>query len=150
MFLTSRIWERKSFLIRALFMLSNILAGNSTNFDTVNPLRTGSSREPFPLMIIAPSGIANEIMQTVSSAGVRIGEIGYVDDSGSAKLVDDGQEDELTPLFRESAYTKIKKIVGDTEPDNFELMKDKVEKAALDAINKKANVVKNIKRKGKL
>jgi hydrogenase expression/formation protein len=99
------------------------------------------------LMIIAPEDVAGKVKKAVSDAGVAISEIGYVDETGKAKLVKDDVEEELKPLFREAAYTKIKMVVGDTTPDDFELMKEKVEKAALDAIKKKDNVVKAIKGK---
>ena len=99
------------------------------------------------LMIIAPKDIAEKVKKAVGDAGVAISEIGYVDDTGKAKLVKDDGVEELKPLFREAAYTKIKMVVGDTTPDDFELMKEKVEKAALDAIKKKDNVVKSIKGK---
>lgn len=99
------------------------------------------------LMIIAPEDVALEVKKAISSANVGIAEIGYIDDSGKSKLVKDGVEEELKPLFREAAYTKIKKIVGDTTPDDFEMMKEKVEKAALNAIKKKENVVKSIMEK---
>ncbi len=99
------------------------------------------------LMIIAPPNIAEQLKKVVSDAGVRIGEIGFINDSGIAKLIKEDNDEELKPLFRESAYTEIKKIVGETTPDDFETMKEKVEKAALKAINKKDNVVKAIRRK---
>ncbi len=99
------------------------------------------------LMIIAPTNIAEQLKKVVSDAGVRIDEIGYITNSGIAKLVKEDKEEELTPLFRESAYTEIKKIVGDTTPDDFEVMKEKIEKSALNAINKKDNLVKAIQRK---
>jgi hydrogenase expression/formation protein len=98
------------------------------------------------LMIIAPTNIAEQLKKVVSDAGVRIDEIGYITNSGIAKLVKEDKEEELTPLFRESAYTEIKKIVGDTTPDDFEVMKEKIEKSALNAINKKDNLVKAIQR----
>lgn len=97
------------------------------------------------LMIIAPKDVATEVKKVISSVGVRIDEIGYVDESGKSKLMKDGVEEELKPLFREAAYTKIKKIVGDIEPEDFNAMKDKVQKAALDAIDKKDKVVDMIK-----
>jgi hydrogenase expression/formation protein len=99
------------------------------------------------LMIIAPEDIAEEVKKAVSGANVDISEIGYVDDTGKAKLIRNGSEEALTPLFREAAYTKIKKVVGDTTPEDFELMKEKVEKAALAAIKKKDDVVKAVKEK---
>ena len=99
------------------------------------------------LMIIAPEDIASNIKKVISNVGVKIDEIGFVDDSGVSKLVKNGKEEELKPLFREAAYTKIKKIVGDIEPEDFDIMKDKVEIAALDAIKKKDKIVKLISEK---
>ncbi|MDD3985434.1 MAG: AIR synthase-related protein [Methanobacterium sp.] len=99
------------------------------------------------LMIIAPENIASNIKKVISDVGVKIDEIGFVDNTGVSKLVKNGKEEELKPLFREAAYTKIKKIVGDIEPEDFDIMKDKVEIAALDAIKKKDKIVKLISEK---
>ena len=51
----------------------------------------------------------------------------------------------LVPLFREAAYTKIKKLVGETTPEDFEEMKEKVQKASDAAIAKKDKVIKHIR-----
>ena len=51
----------------------------------------------------------------------------------------------LVPLFREAAYTKIKKLVGETTPEDFEEMKQKVQKASDAAIAKKDKVIKHIR-----
>jgi hydrogenase expression/formation protein len=84
------------------------------------------------------------VKKAISNTGVRISEIGFVDQSGISKLIKETGEEELKPLFREAAYTKIKKIVGDIEPEDFESMKEKVQTAALDAIKKKDKIVKTI------
>jgi len=98
------------------------------------------------LMIIAPEDVAGEVQKAVSQAGVKIAEIGQVDNTGVPRIIKaDGTVEELKPLFREAAYTKIKKLVGDTTPEDFEVMKEKVEKAAQDAIAKKDKVVKSIR-----
>ncbi len=97
------------------------------------------------LMIIAPEDVASRVENVISSTGVKIQEIGYVDSTGVSKLIKETGEEELKPLFREAAYTKIKKIVGDIEPENFDAMKEKVEKAAIEAIKKKDKIVKTIK-----
>jgi hydrogenase expression/formation protein len=97
------------------------------------------------LMIIAPEEVAEEAKKAISGVGVRISEIGQVDDSGVPRLLKDGGEEVLKPLFREAAYTKIKKIVGDDQPEDFQAMKEKVEKASQEAIKKKDKVVKMIK-----
>ena len=98
------------------------------------------------LMIIAPPEVVDDVKKAISDAGVKVMEIGKVDDTGIPRMIkEDGSVEELIPLFREAAYTKIKKLVGDTTPEDFEKMKQKVEKAALDSIEKKNRVVKAIR-----
>jgi len=99
------------------------------------------------LMIIATEDVASQVEKAVSGAGVRIGRIGEVDDTGIPRLITDQGEKELKPLFREAAYTKIKKMVGDLQPEDFDEMKQKVERSALEAIAKKDEVVARIKEK---
>ncbi len=98
------------------------------------------------LMIVAPEDIAKQIIKSVDSVGVRISDIGTVDNTGVPRMIkDNGKEEVLKPLFREAAYTKIKKLVGDTTPEDFEIMKEKVQTAADNAINQKNKVVKYIR-----
>lgn len=99
------------------------------------------------LMIITPEDKAKKVINAISNVGVRIEPIGKVDDKGKSRLVSDGVEKELIPLFREAAYTKIKKIVGDTRPEDFQSMKEKTERTAQEAIKKKDNMVKMIREK---
>lgn len=94
------------------------------------------------LMLITDENTAKKVKKSVARAGVKISEIGTVNNSGVPKLFkSNGEIEELTPLFREAAYTKIKKLVGNTTPEEFELMKEKVQKAADEAITKKDKVV---------
>ena len=98
------------------------------------------------LMIIVPEDLSKKVIKSVESVGVKIAEIGRVDNSGIPRMIkSDGQEEELRPLFREAAYTKIKKLVGETTPEDFEIMKKKVEKSAIESIAKKDKVVKYIR-----
>jgi len=98
-------------------------------------------------MLIAPEDVSKRIIKSAESVGVKIKEIGKVDNSGISKMIkSNGEEEELKPLFREAAYTKIKKLVGETTPENFEIMKKKVEKSAIESIAKKNKVVKYIKK----
>jgi hydrogenase expression/formation protein len=99
------------------------------------------------LMIIAPENVAKEVKKAVSRSGVKIDLIGNVDNAGVSRLVTSQGEEELKPLFREAAYTKIKKIVGDLHPEDFVEMKEKVEMAAREAIEKKDEIVGMIKKK---
>ncbi len=103
------------------------------------------------LMIIAPENVAKESKKVIEEVGVKVEEIGMVDKSGVPRLIkEDGSAEVITPLFREAAYTKIKKLVGEKTPQDFEIMKEKVEKAAFKAISKKNRVVKDIAENYKL
>lgn len=98
------------------------------------------------LMLIVPPKIVDDVKNAVSSAGVDISEIGVVNTSGEPILIkEDGSSDKLVPLFREAAYTKIKKLVGETTPEDFEIMKEKVQKASDNAIRKKEKVINHIR-----
>ena len=98
------------------------------------------------LMLIAPEDISKKIIKSVESVGVKISEIGTVDNSNTPRMIkSNGQEEELKPLFREAAYTKIKKLVGETTPENFEIMKKKVDMSATESIAKKDKIVEYIK-----
>lgn len=98
------------------------------------------------LMLIVPPEIVDDVKNAVSSAGVDISEIGVVNTSGEPILIkEDGSSDKLVPLFREAAYTKIKKLVGETTPEDFEIMKEKVQKASDNAICKKEKLINHIR-----
>jgi hydrogenase expression/formation protein len=56
----------------------------------------------------------------------------------------DGKPQDFTPRFRESAYTPIKKLVGEKTPRNFDAMKKAVDKAAAQAIEKKRRAVERV------
>ena len=100
------------------------------------------------LMIVAPEDTAKKIKKSVKSVGVNIAEIGTVDNTGVPRMIkSDGTEEILKPLFREAAYTKIKKLVGDTTPEDFEIMKEKVQIAADNSIKKKDKLVDYIMKK---
>lgn len=98
------------------------------------------------LMIIAPEDIAKKITKSIESVDVKIAEIGNVNDTGIPRMIkSDGKEEVLEPLFREAAYTKIKKLIGETTPEDFEIMKEKVQKAVDNSIKKKDKVVEHIR-----
>lgn len=98
------------------------------------------------LMLIVPPEIVDDVKNAVSKVGVDISEIGIVNTSGEPILIkEDGNSDKLVPLFREAAYTKIKKLVGETTPEDFEIMKEKVQKASDNAIRKKEKVINHIR-----
>jgi hydrogenase expression/formation protein len=97
------------------------------------------------LLIIAPPEYAQDIIESVRKKGVAIDIVGNVVDGEGAELIVDGKSLDFTPRFRESAYTPIKKLVGEKTPKNFDAMKQAVDMAAAEAIEKKKCVVERIK-----
>ena len=91
------------------------------------------------LLVICPAEVAEKVEAVVRSAGMRIEEIGSVEAGKGAEIVVDGESRDFSPKFRESAYTPIKKVVGESG-QNFELMKRKVDKAVEEAVRKKDKV----------
>lgn len=99
------------------------------------------------LLIIAPPGSADEIIGCIREKGVAIDVVGKVVEGEGAELVVNGEARDFTPRFRESAYTPIKKLVGERTPKNFEAMKEAVDRAAAQAVEKKRLVVGRLKGK---
>jgi hydrogenase expression/formation protein len=97
------------------------------------------------LLIIAPPEYAQDIIESVRKKGVAIDIVGKVVQGEGAELIVDGKSHDFTPRFRESAYTPIKKLVGEKTPKNFDVMKQAVDKAAKEAVEKKKRVVRRIK-----
>ncbi|ACX73069.1 AIR synthase related protein domain protein [Methanocaldococcus vulcanius M7] len=91
------------------------------------------------LMIICKEEDVEEIKKLTGSI-----EVGYVEKGSESYLIDGDKKIPLKPMFRESAYTPVKKVVGEMKPDNFEEMKEKVRKACDDAIKKKDLVIELI------
>jgi hydrogenase expression/formation protein len=92
------------------------------------------------LMIICPEEYAEEIKKVTGAI-----EVGYVEEGNESYLVDGNKKLPLKPMFRESAYTPVKKVVGEKKPENFEEMKEKVRRACDEAIKKKDFVVELLK-----
>ena len=97
------------------------------------------------LLIIAPSEFADDIIQTVRAVDVDIDIIGRVEEGTGAEVIIDGERHDFTPRFRESAYTPIKKMIGEEEPRDFDEMKSAIDRAAHDAVEKKRRVVEMIR-----
>jgi hydrogenase expression/formation protein len=127
---------------KAIMEMVNPKVLNMLNTLDIDPL--GVSIDS--LMLTVPEEKVKEIITAIKSVGVNIKEIGKVDDKGYPRMIkENGSEEELKPLFREAAYTKIKKLVGETTPEDFQEMKEKVEKAAKQSIKKKDKIVNFIK-----
>jgi hydrogenase expression/formation protein len=98
------------------------------------------------LLIIAPPEGAEEIKKTIRGSGVAVEEIGMVEEGEGALLHIDGQTTDFAPRFREAAYTPIKKAVGQDAQRNVAEMTRLVNKAAMNAVEKKRLFVEKIRR----
>jgi hydrogenase expression/formation protein len=98
------------------------------------------------LLIIAPEEEAREIARTIKEAGVSVDEIGQVEEGQGAELHIDGRVTDFVPRFRESAYTPIKKTVGQEARRDIEEMKSLVDLAAKRAVEKKRRFVDKIRK----
>ncbi|MCQ2971257.1 MAG: AIR synthase-related protein [archaeon] len=125
--------------------IRQMVAPNVLNMlETLNIDPLGVSTDS--LMLIAPPEIVGDVKKAVGKYDVAISEIGEVNNSGEPILIkEDSSEEKLVPLFREAAYTKIKKLVGETTPEDFEEMKEKVQRASDAAIAKKEKVINHIR-----
>ncbi len=97
------------------------------------------------LLLIAPPDAAPDIMGAIRGAGVKIDVVGEVCEGEGAELVIDGEVRDFTPRFRESAYTPIKKLVGEAAPDDYERMCAAVDHAAAEAAEKRDLVVARVR-----
>ncbi len=98
------------------------------------------------LLIIAPPEHADDILECVRKKGVALDIVGKVVKGEGAELLISGEVHDFTPRFRESAYTPIKKLVGEKTPRNFDDMKKAVDRAAAQAIEKKKHMIERLKR----
>ena len=121
--------------------ISSLVSSNVLNMlEDLNIDPLGVSTDS--LMLIVPPEISDDVIKSISNVGVKIDQIGVVDNKSTPRIIEeDGSETTLVPQFREAAYTKIKKLVGDTTPEDFEKMKEKVQKAADESIRKKEKVI---------
>lgn len=98
------------------------------------------------LLIIAPPEYADDILECIRKKGVAADIVGKVEEGAGAELVVNGTRQDFTPRFRESAYTPIKKLVGEKTPKNFDEMRRAVDGAAAQAIGKKRRIIGRLKR----
>jgi len=96
------------------------------------------------LLIIAPEESSHEIAQTIRSTGVGIDMIGRVEDGLGAELNVNGKHANFEPRFRESAYTPIKKVVGQDATRSQAEMQMLVDLAAQQATEKKKQFIEKI------
>ncbi|WP_457591339.1 AIR synthase-related protein [Geoglobus sp.] len=99
------------------------------------------------LMVICPEEHSEDVLEVVRGSGVRAEVVGWVDDGKGAYSVEGDRIAPLKPRFRESAYTPVKRLVGEDRPEDFEEMRKRVDEAFEKAIEKKRVVVERLRRK---
>ena len=98
------------------------------------------------LLIYCSEEVVNKIIIDLSRVNIKCAEIGLVDDTNQVKMIfAEDKQKEILPRFRESAYTKIKKEIGEEMPESMEKMEQNIEKAALNAIKKRNKIIENVK-----
>jgi hydrogenase expression/formation protein len=99
------------------------------------------------LLLYVDGKYASKIIDLISALGIKISEIGVVDESQNVVFVNKNGEQKVLPRFRESAYTKIKQVIGEETPDSCKEMERKIEIAANQSIVKRDEIIKYIKKK---
>lgn len=98
------------------------------------------------LLIYCSESVLEKIIADLNRNKIKCDEIGYVDNSKEVFITYNGKEKKgVLPKFRESAYTKIKQEIGEETPENLDLMENKIEEAALEALKKRKKIIKYIK-----
>jgi len=97
------------------------------------------------LLIYCSEEVSDKIIADLAENDIKCAEIGRVNNSKEITMVFDDETENIIPRFRESAYTKIKQEIGEDTPDKIKKMKDKVEKAALEALSKRKAIIAYIK-----
>ncbi len=97
------------------------------------------------LLVILPEDEVQRIVKTLRRV-TRVYEVGRVEYGEGAVILGDEGEEKLEPLFRESPYTKVKKVVGDRKPRNIMKMKSLIEASWLKSMHKKREILSHIRR----
>ncbi|RZN13783.1 MAG: hypothetical protein EF812_06980 [Methanosarcinales archaeon] len=101
------------------------------------------------LLLITQPHASEKIIQLLRKHNIQARIIGEVTaGSGTELITPDGITD-FTPRFRESAYTPVKKILGERTPGNYQQMQNRIDDAAAKAIYKKQQMVNRIRKNQK-
>lgn len=96
------------------------------------------------LMVISPPEVAADVLQLLREHGIAADVVGRVEKGSGAQLIKDDKHIDLTTKFRESAYTPIKKVVGESAGLDVSEMCARVDRAAESAVKKKMDTIKFI------
>ncbi|MFQ6125616.1 MAG: AIR synthase-related protein [Candidatus Heimdallarchaeota archaeon] len=97
------------------------------------------------LLIFCPRIIAEDVINIVGAVGVAIDVIGEVVETPKRGILfENGKEVDMTLHYRESAYTRIKQLVGNTTPPDKDALMAQTKRAATLAIEKSEKIVQFI------
>lgn len=102
------------------------------------------------LLVICPEGAVEEVKTVVRAANVGIEVVGKVEAGKGAEIMIDGERKEFVPKFRESAYTPVKKAVGESTKADFDVMKRKVDQAVEAAVLKRDRMREMLRGEGEV
>jgi hydrogenase expression/formation protein len=93
------------------------------------------------LLIVAPAQLEAEIKSLLHGV-IKIDQVGRVESGSGVEALRDGARFTITPKFRESAYTPVKKVVGEHVDDRkMQQMRARVDLAAARALSKKEEMI---------
>jgi len=97
------------------------------------------------LLIYCDDSVSEKIINDLRSINIKCSEIGFVDDSNEVKFISaEKKSATILPKFRESAYTKIKKQIGEKTPEDYKQMEKMIEANAKKALNKRKEILNYI------
>ncbi|HMF31925.1 MAG TPA: AIR synthase-related protein, partial [Candidatus Lokiarchaeia archaeon] len=88
------------------------------------------------LLLFAPQDVAQPIIDLLAQRSVKACQIGTVTDTGVVIFESRDGETRVVPKFRESAYTKVKEVVGEEAPADATAIEERL-KASLEAAKQK-------------
>jgi hydrogenase expression/formation protein len=98
------------------------------------------------LLIYCSEEYSEKIIQDMKTNNIQCAEIGYVDNSKQVNMIfKDKIKKDILPRFRESAYTKIKKEIGEETPSTIKIMEEHIEDAANNALKKRKEIINYMK-----
>ncbi|MFQ5815697.1 MAG: AIR synthase-related protein [Candidatus Hydrothermarchaeaceae archaeon] len=93
------------------------------------------------LLLILPEGSVKEVKGALRGTS-EVHEIGRVEEGEGAHIESEGAMTPFKPLFRESAYTRLKKVVGEGAPKDIKALRGNIDDAKEKAMAKKDEVLR--------
>jgi hydrogenase expression/formation protein len=124
---------------------TGVLVNEDLVEDLINPqvlkLLKDKNVDPFgvsldALLLYLPAAIASDVITLLAQKGVKAYQIGTVTDTGTVVFQGKDGSKKVVPKFRESAYTKVKQVIGEETPAGVPAIEASLT-GSLDAAKKK-------------